>query len=175
MQRIPWGQFTLDFVTSDSATLSWQSLLAPFDTGLMPLSRLTEIAHQEPEGAGFRICHSGTWFNRSQDGHGIMLEVLDNQQIIATWFVYLNGRQYWMLAQGAIESDQANLSVVSGRDSSFPPQFDAADVEIFDWGRITLSIDNDLLNVDWISGVPGFGSGFIQMERLTTLSDHPCL
>ena len=48
---------------------------------LLPL--FFSLAH-----ADIRPEHSGTWYNPDQSGHGLSIEVLDDERTIAFWFSY---------------------------------------------------------------------------------------
>ena len=55
-----------------------------------------------------------------------------------------------------------------GGGGRFPPNFDAANVHQQNWGTLTFSFsDCDHGRVDWVSGVPGYGTGGMDLTRLT--------
>ncbi len=174
VNRRSWGTMVLEFSDDGNGLLSWLSTEAGFGTGAMPITRLTSIAGNEPVNSSIKRCHSGTWYNRVQDGHGFMVEVLDGNQMVVTWFVYHNGEQYWLIAQGPIDGDKASMTALSGRGTSFPPQFETGDVDIFNWGSIEFTLVDDQFDVSWQPAIEGFEAGSLSLERLTSLRGMAC-
>jgi hypothetical protein len=123
-------------------------------------------------------CHSGTWYNAGQSGHGLQIEVLSengSQQIVAVWYAFLDGGQCWLIAQGPINGANAMLTAVTTSGGQFPPNFNPAAVHTQAWGSLQLrAIDGDHLHLEWSSSISGFGSGGLDLERLTGVSGHSC-
>ena len=144
--------------------LSRLSSLAPADT-LSPIAQLTQ-------------CHSGSWFNPSQSGHGLQIEVLgagNARQMVAVWYTFLDGKQRWLIAQGPIVGDSASLSAITTTGGDFPPNFNPANVVSQPWGTLRLrAIDGDHLQLEWNSSLPDFGSGALALTRLTGPAGHAC-
>ncbi|MBD8525074.1 DUF1800 domain-containing protein [Pseudomarimonas arenosa] len=175
----PWGTLTLAFTSTDAGTASWISSYAGFNNGSQPISRLTALALGGDNSNG-RVanCHSGSWFDPAQSGHGIFIEVIgpdSNRQMVAIWYAYLNGEQRWITALGPIQGNTATLSAQITSGADFPPNFRSADVDSQPWGTMTFTgLDADRASWSWSSTVDGFGSGTLSLQRLTALNGYDC-
>jgi hypothetical protein len=174
-----WGEVVLQFDDRDHGQATWTSGYPGFSAGRMPLTRLTSLASADagaPPG-GLRACHSGSWYNADQSGHGLQVEVLDRtpREMVAIWYTYLDGQQRWLYAQGPISGDTATLDVLVTRGGQFPPNFDPATVVRQPWGTLRFrAIDGDHARIDWNSSLAGYGSGGLDLVRLTALAGHAC-
>ncbi|MGJ8662765.1 MAG: WD40/YVTN/BNR-like repeat-containing protein [Marinicella sp.] len=178
IQQTPWGNIKLILDTDQSGQLIWSSILPEFNNGSMAIERLTQIANKTTNLDGINACHSGSWFDPSQDGHGFMTEVIqagDGLNLLMTWYTYVDGRQYWLLANGPIIGDSATLTAITGSGTDFPTDFAAEDVVLTDWGGLTFTLlDNNNVRISWDSVLPGFPADEIDVTRLTQLSGYPC-
>ncbi|GMU43509.1 MAG: DUF1800 family protein [Xanthomonadales bacterium PRO6] len=175
----PWGELVLDFTDKDHANASWTTSFAGFNNGSMPLQRLTlPVGAFEPTTGRIAACHAGSWYDPAQNGHGIFTEVLgsgSNRQLLAIWYAYLNGEQRWMTALGPINGDTATLTATITAGADFPPNFNPAQVQSQTWGTMTFTaIDANRASWTWNSTVPGFGSGSMNLTRLSTLTGSDC-
>lgn len=174
----PWGSIKLVFDTDQTGQLIWSSILPEFNNGSMAVERLTQIANPELNPTGINACHSGSWFDPAQDGHGFMTEVIqagEGLNLLMTWYTYVDGKQYWLLANGPITGSTATLAAISGSGTNFPTDFDASEVILTDWGDLTVTLlDNNNMNVTWDSLLAGFPAAEIDATRLTQLSGYPC-
>ena len=174
-----WGEAVLRFSSRDSASVSWDSNRAGFADGSMPLTRLTQIA-AAPAGSAsaLRSCHSGSWFQPTQNGHGLQVEIIGepgNQRLLAVWFAYLNGAQRWLLGTGPIVGDSATLAMTITRGGDFPPDFNPASVVREPWGTLNFRVSGaDSARIDWQSGIAGYGSGGLELVRLVSLLGKEC-
>ena len=100
ISTIDWGSLTINFDGCNSANMSYQSLLQAdgyeFGDGGYELFRLANNnAVQECLDIGFNQVTnkgwmSGTWFGgASRSGEGFLFDVLNNNQVIVTWYSYL--------------------------------------------------------------------------------------
>lgn len=131
--------------------------------------------------------HSGAWYDPLQPGHGLFLEVLEDthsatgKQVFAAWFAYFEGRQVWLIGQGGVVAAEnggfeavLEVSIFSGND--FPPRYDPDSREAQDWGRIVLRFSGcDQAHLSWESELPGYGSGELNLRRLTAIADSVCV
>jgi photosystem II stability/assembly factor-like uncharacterized protein len=172
----PWGVVELQFSSRDSASVNWTTAYPGFADGSMSLTRLTRIA--TPRGAALDACHSGSWFEPSQSGHGLQVEVIGeagSEQLVVAWFTYLDGAQRWLLGAGPINGGSATLPMTITRGGQFPPDFDPSTIERTAWGSLTFRASGpDRAHVQWQSAIEGFGSGSLDLVRLTALSGSPC-
>jgi hypothetical protein len=177
----PWGEAQFDFESADRGRVRWTTTAPGFNNGTMPLQRASLPAlpaSGESSVGRFAACHSGTWFDPALAGHGLTLEVLDTpggRVLVATWFVFKDGQQRWLLGQGAITGADAVLATVITSGSGFPPAFDPATVRSESWGTLRLTaIDGNHLRLGWNSVLPGYGSGSLDLTRLTDLLGRSC-
>ncbi len=175
----PWGELVLNFSTNGRGMATWTSNFPGFNNGSMPIERLTTPASAfEPTTGQIAACHSGSWYDPAQSGHGIFTEVLGsgaNRQMLAIWYAYLNGEQRWMTALGPIAGNSATLTATITAGADFPPAFNPAAVTSQPWGTMTFTgIDADHANWSWSSSVAGFGSGTLNLTRLSALSGSDC-
>jgi hypothetical protein len=176
----PWGSADFTFEDTNLGSVSWTTGYAGFNSGSMPLSRLSSVGEASNESATGRIavCHSGNWFNANQSGHGLQVQVFGApgaRQMLAVWYVYLGGAQRWLIAQGPINGDTASMAVVMTRGADFPPNFLAADVQRVNWGTLNFrAIDAQRAQISWTTTQPGFSHGSLDLMRLTTLSGQTC-
>lgn len=154
-------------------------------TGLLLLSAPVWSQGQETANTFIQGGHSGAWYDVTQPGHGLFVEVLDSgtsptgKEVIAAWFAFLNGRQVWLLGQGDVvkEGDAyvAILSVAIFEGNDFPPDYDVNQTGSSDWGTIRLAFDGcDQARLAWDSTDVAFGFGTLILRRLTTISDSSC-
>lgn len=117
---------------------------------------------------------TGAWFNPAQNGHGFMLEVLPGTplRLFAGWFAFApQGGQAWITGVGAIDGNRAVVQgyQMVGSGGRFPPNFDAANLGRQDWGTLTFTFnDCNHGHVDWAPIAPGYGSGGMDLTRLTS-------
>jgi len=120
--------------------------------------------------------YSGSWFDPTHSGEGIILEVLKNGTVIVQWFTFdKNGGQMWIQGTGTITGGILtvdNLFTTGG--TSYGSGFDADDVKQIPWGTLTMEFTScGEAVVNYISSA-GFGSGSLNMSRLTSLWGIPC-
>jgi len=175
----PWGELVFNFSSVTQGRASWTSSFPGFNNGSMSIFRLTTPASAlESPTAGIAGCHAGAWYDPAQSGHGIFVEILGsgaNRSMLAIWYAYLNGAQRWMTATGPIVGNTATLTATITSGADFPPAFNAANVVRAPWGTMSfVSVDGNHASWQWNSSVAGFGSGSMNLTRLTSLSGREC-
>lgn len=114
---------------------------------------------------------TGAWYDPAQAGHGLFIEVLPSQRLLAYWFTFTpDGAQAWFGGDGAIVSDFAFVDAYSGSGGRWIPNFDPANYAPQRWGGVTFAFTdcnhgrvwfvNDSDDLRW-----GFGS--MDITRLT--------
>jgi hypothetical protein len=175
-----WGSAEFSFEDTDTGSVAWTTDYAGFNNGSMPLTRLSRLSAASSESATGRIaaCHAGDWYNTSQSGHGLQIQILGEpgaRQMLAVWYAYLGGAQRWMLAQGPINGDTATMQVQMTLGADFPPNFVANQVQRLNWGTLSFrAIDANHAQINWTTTQPGFSNGSLDLVRLTSLSGHAC-
>jgi plastocyanin len=124
---------------------------------------------------------TGSWYDPAQNGHGFQLEVLPGNpmQLLAAWFAFApQGGQAWIVGQGPIDGNRAVVQGIAtaGSGARFPPNFDATNVHVETWGTLTFTFsDCNRGRVEWASTPPGYGSGGMDLARLTLPAGLKCI
>jgi hypothetical protein len=145
---------------------------------------LSEIARAEG-GTTIQGGHSGGWYNMAQSGHGVFAEVIDQassptgKRMVVAWYAYFNNRQIWILAVGdvlqASDGQAAYMTAYIYEGNAFPPTYNPNLTQEIIWGEITMYfIGCDDAVLEWDSVIAGYGSGSLQVQRLTTISGSTC-
>lgn len=177
----PWGQLRFSFESENTATVQWSSDYPGFNDGELALSRLVGIAaiNRDDENTGMRACASGTWHVPEQGGHGVQTQVIEaggQRILVATWYVYHEGKQIWLTGTGPIVGKRAVVNWNRTRGAQFLPAFDPASVVSEPWGTGTFElVDPQRLRMQWQSNLPGFGTGSLDLSRLTEMLTASCL
>jgi plastocyanin len=120
---------------------------------------------------------TGAWFDPAQSGHGLFLEVLDGNQILAWWFTFNpeGTGQAWFGNVGTINGDTATVDALQTQGGRWIPNFDPGNVTQPSWGTLTFHFtDCSHGEVDFVSSMPGYGSGHMDLLRLTQPAGVTC-
>ncbi len=119
---------------------------------------------------------SGTWFDPQQSGHGLLVEVLPANQILAWWFTFdAQGNQAWFGGVGPYVGNTATIPFARTAGGRFIPNFNPAQVTNPPWGTVTLRFTNcNQGRVEFSSQMPGFGTGSMNLQRLTLPAGLSC-
>ena len=115
---------------------------------------------------------SGSWFDPTHNGEGYTFQVLPTGEVLIYWFSFgPTGERRWFfgvgeIIDGVLVFDEMNTT----RGPSFGAGYDPSLVEVLPWGSLTLDIGCDGGPADYASTEPGFGSGTLDIERITTLA-----
>jgi hypothetical protein len=117
--------------------------------------------------------YSGAWYNRDQNGHGLNVEVIDEERTIAFWYTYsFVGTPMWFLFDG-VNVDNRVESTVYFFDNMFWGQFDPAGLNRQEVG--TANIEFLGCNEARLTYSLGYyGEGEIPLERLTNIAGLKC-
>lgn len=175
-KRVGYASFV--FSGCDTGSMSYH--IGP-QHGRMQLSRLTALMGLEcgqpalpPERPEGRL--SGSWFDPTHDGEGYNVEVLTNGQAVVYWFSYdPEGQRRWFFGLGEIRDGKLvfdNMKTSSG--GIFGPDFDPLTVTFTPWGSLELDLDCNSGTATYSSTEPGFGSGVLNLKRLTRIDTLNC-
>jgi hypothetical protein len=123
---------------------------------------------------------SGQWYNPSRDGEGIFVEIIDSdggQKISVAWFTYdENGNQMWLVGLADLQDDQTavTIPVVVTSGPKFGPDYDPAAMNRTPWGTLSLNFSTCSAGILSYASSVGFGSGAINLIRLTSLTQVRC-
>jgi len=127
-----------------------------------------------PITAGF----TGAWYDPTQSGHGLLIEVLPSNRILAFWFTFdVEGKQAWFGGDGQIDNDVAFIHATQGVGGRWIPNFDPANYQLFPWGGLTLTFsDCNHGRVDFAGNGDSsiWGIGHMDLTRLTSPAGLDC-
>jgi sugar lactone lactonase YvrE len=120
---------------------------------------------------------SGNWFDPTQSGHGLMLEVLSDNRLLAYWFSFdpAGDAQSWFGGIGTYSGDTATIpNVVLPTGGKWIPDFDSKSIVQNAWGTLTFTFDScNSGRVDF-SSTFGYGTGGMNLTRLTLPGGLTC-
>lgn len=125
-------------------------------------------------GPGF----TGAWYDPAQSGHGLFLEVLQNNALLAWWFTFnpAGTEQSWFGGVGNYSGNTAVITQVTQTTGGrWIPNFDPSKLVQIPWGTLTFTFtDCNSGRVDFNSPVPGYGIGSMNLTRLTLPAGLTC-
>jgi hypothetical protein len=130
-------------------------------------------------GMDIQNSHSGSWWNASQSGHGLIVEVLDQDTLVVYWFVYSpTGEPAFLLLVADIDGSTASGPVYQYSGMRFG-EFNPDTVNETVWGSMSIEfIDCDTARMSYTSDVihasHAYGSGTIDLTRLTAIHGLHC-
>ncbi|HSC09716.1 MAG TPA: choice-of-anchor Q domain-containing protein [Rhodanobacteraceae bacterium] len=120
---------------------------------------------------------TGSWFDPAQSGHGLMLEVLPDQRLLALWFAFTpaGNQQSWFGGVGTYSGNTATINDVAlPTGGSWIPNFDPATIVRNPWGTLKFTFaDCDHGKVEFNSK-DGYGTGSMNLLRLTMPAGLSC-
>ena len=149
--------------------------------GRMQLTRITALMGLDcglppttpvPQEALF----SGSWFDPTHDGEGFNIEVLVDGRVLVYWFSYdTEGNRRWFFGVGeSIDGKLVFDNMLTSSGGIFGPTFDPASVDIVSWGSLTLDLSCNSGTATYNSTEAGFGSGVLNVVRLTNIDTLSC-
>lgn len=120
---------------------------------------------------------TGAWFDPKQSGHGLFLEVLPPNGLMAFWFTFNpdGTQQAWFGGVGSYAGNIATVPVALTTGGRWIPNFDASKVVNNPWGTLTFTFtDCNSGRVDFTSSIPGYGSNHMDLARLTSPAGLTC-
>jgi hypothetical protein len=122
---------------------------------------------------------TGAWYDPNQSGHGLFLEVLEGNRLLAYWFTFDQfGQQTWFGGVGDIRNDLAILNVDAGTGGRWIPDFNPSTFRVLPWGTLMLQFsDCNHGRVDFTanaSNTGAFGYGHMDLTRITMPAGLSC-
>jgi hypothetical protein len=130
-------------------------------------------------GMDIQNTHSGSWWNASQSGHGVIVEVLNEDTLAVYWFVYSpTGEPVFLLAVAGIDGSTASGPAYQYSGMRFG-DFDPETVNEAIWGSLSIEFTGcDTARMSYASDVihegHAYGSGTIELARLTAIHGLHC-
>jgi hypothetical protein len=122
---------------------------------------------------------SGSWYDPQRNGEGFVVQILSPESALVTWFTYPPegepGQQAWLIGQGNISGNRIVIDQMQRPAGAiFGPEFYPGDVVREYWGSLELTFtDCTTAAASW-SGPPAFGSGSMELARLSFIDDVEC-
>jgi hypothetical protein len=123
--------------------------------------------------------HSGLWYDEARPGHGLSIEVLDADRMVAYWYAYHpDGTPMWLEILADVDGDTATGEAYHYSGMRFGV-FDPLDVVETPWGTVSITFEGcsaaHLIYDSPLShgGVP-FGTGEVDLVRLTYIDGLEC-
>ncbi len=145
--------------------LSRLTSLMGIDCGLAPLPPIGEEA-----------LLSGSWYDPAHSGEGYIVEVLAGNRVVVFWFSFdPEGKQRWFFDAGEIRDGKLVFDdMLTASGGVFGPAFDPDSVEFKPWGTLELDLDCENGTATYNSSEEGFGSGSLNVVRLTSIDQLGC-
>lgn len=123
---------------------------------------------------------SGSWYDPTRSGEGIILQHLPNGRVLALWFTFAAtgeaAEQAWFIANDGV-IDERTLrftTVLQPKGGVFGDRFDPAAVVNERWGTLELEFSDCHRATLRYVGPPGYGQGTRNLQRLSTLDQLAC-
>jgi hypothetical protein len=121
---------------------------------------------------------TGAWYDPAQSGHGLLIEVLPGDRLLAYWFAFTpDAQQAWFGGVGAIVGNQALIYAGRGQGGRWIPSFDPAHYTLEQWGTLTITfVDCNHGRVDFYGAGNSsmWSSGFMELTRLAQPAGLVC-
>jgi len=120
---------------------------------------------------------SGLWYNPSQSGHGLHVEIFDSNgtpNLYLFWYAFLDGQPVWLTGIGEIVDNRSDIEVIVTGNTGFPvDDFSASDVEVTPWGTISIEFfEEDTGQFSWSSVLPEYNNGSLSIQRITRIAEN---
>ena len=119
---------------------------------------------------------SGPWYNPTQSGHGLSVELIDGgESAIVIWNVYTPGGEPLNLyVETAVDGRRLDGQAYAPRGMRFG-RFDPSELALPSWGRVWLDFSScDRATLNWASTDASYGAGSMPIERLARLDGLEC-
>jgi hypothetical protein len=128
-----------------------------------------------PITAGF----TGAWYDPHQSGHGLLVEVLPENRLMAYWFAFTpdGSQQAWFGGVGTIIGNQAVIYADQGQGGSWIPNFNPALFSDPLWGTLAFTFSDCNHGRVYFTGEGGdsvWGRDSMDITRLTQPAGLSC-
>ncbi len=176
LNATPWGSFAIEFAGDGTATIGYDGKQT-FGSGLLAPQLIANLAGTSDGAvASGLVGLSGSWYDSSHNGEGWVLEYLGGDQFLVYWFTYdSSGNPAWLLGIGTLVGNTLTFSEMTITNGTvFGPTFDPSAINYANWGSLTMTVSCDLIDVNYVSSDPDYGSGSLSATRLTTPDGTEC-
>ena len=122
---------------------------------------------------------TGAWYDPSQSGHGLLIEVLPQNRLLAYWFTFTpdGTQQAWFGGVGDIVGNEAVLYANQGQGGRWIPNFDPASFTDPLWGTLAFIFTDCNNGRVYFTGEGGdsiWGRSSMDITRLTMPAGLSC-
>lgn len=118
---------------------------------------------------------TGSWFDSDNPGQGFNIEILDSNRILVYWYSYDQGAPVWLTGVGTYQGDTATVSLDYFQGGDFGIKHNGDLVTSQPFGDVTFTFENcNHGSVSYSSSLLNFGSGSINLNRLTSIFGLEC-
>lgn len=119
---------------------------------------------------------SGSWYNPDQSGHGLMVEILDNQHAVVAWYTYdAAGSPLWLFGQGTVRGSELTAELGAFSGGRPPADWQQGDLQSEPWGTLTMNVQScNIAMLTWASSHPDFLYGELELRRLSWIQGQRC-
>lgn len=119
---------------------------------------------------------TGNWFDPTQSGHGLQIEMLDLSQAAIAWYTFdPQGDPLWLMGVGEVAGDTINAELVRFEGTGFPPAFDPEEITATTWGEVSFQRTGcDRAVLDYTPFDDDYQAGTLILQRLTRIDASRC-
>jgi len=120
---------------------------------------------------------TGAWYDPSQSGHGLFIQVLSDSRFYASWFAFnpAGTAQAWFTVTGTYSANAATVTEmqmpIGGR---WMPNFDPNQIVRNFWGSLNFVFSDCNHGTVNFNSVAGYGTGSMNLTRLTQPAGLTC-
>jgi hypothetical protein len=174
-----WGRLELSFSSCDAGAFNWSA--DGYGSGGYALSRLASlsgVACGTPAAKVVGPDHSGHFFDPANAGQGLTVFMVGASAAPQLyWYSFdTSGKPMWLISVAQREADAVLVDRwIRPQGARFGAAFDPADVVLQDWGNGRLDFSGcNAAAMGWNSALAGYGSGSLDLARLTLPSGVNC-
>jgi hypothetical protein len=125
---------------------------------------------------------SGAWYEPAHDGEGWFVQLLEDDLAVVYWFTYTppgtHHEQAWIGALGRVEGNQIiveEADTITTEGTPFGAEFNKNEIVPTPWGSFTMTFEDcNTGSITYNSSQTGYGSGTLQLARLTNIAGLSC-
>jgi hypothetical protein len=166
----PWGDWTVTRTFSGPGIVGYHDE-ASHATGVI----VVVVPGAPPFAIGPGI--TGAWYDPAQSGHGLFIEVLPDSRFYASWFAFTPGvsAQSWFTGVGIYSGNTATITAVEqATGGRWIPNFDPSQIVRNAWGTLIFTFSDCNHGTVDFSSVLGYGTGSMNLTRLTQPAGLTC-
>lgn len=128
------------------------------------------------EPIGIRGDFSGTWFDPAHAGQGVMIDVIDGQQAVVSWYTFQpHGAPLWLYGVGTLDGAVIDVTLQKVVNGTFPSEPDTRDIVVTPWADATLHFTGcDAGSIEWTPRTAEAEAGDMPLQRLTGTQGARC-